>query len=445
MPPPERPDTRRALLTRGAVGLGAVGAGLIAAEGSAGADPLPEPWVRRDRMPVNVKDYGALGDGSDQTAAIQTALGAVPAVGGTLFFPAGFYGVSSLDVSGRNSFTLRGEGGANRAAGYGSTLIFTGAGGGTLLDARQTRGLTVEGAQLVYNSPGFNGTFVDLANDTGSGANDTTNAKFRDVGFYGQPVAGAVNAAALVGLENAHTVSFDDCTFMEAQVGVMGRSLATDYSNVISFFQCLFWNNHVAHVKNSGEAWLFAGTTFEPLSGGIPGAYKQELPNTPTGSSDGLTLVSCWMGDSLVGSGGKAWVEWHGAGLNVLGCTIGAANAGNNLIVIADNNCEGIVVKGSVFGGAHPNHAAVHFGPTIGHKSIEIGPNSYYGGATPVAGNIPPGAEIYTADGVRRSTPYTSASRPSAANNEGAVIYVSDAAAGTKFQGSNGSAWVPLG
>jgi hypothetical protein len=96
-------DTRRRLLTRGAAGLGAVGVGLMAAEGSSSADPLPDPWVRRDRMPINVKDYGAQGNGTtNDTAAIQAAFDASqpagPTVcdasqqgGQTVFFPAGTY------------------------------------------------------------------------------------------------------------------------------------------------------------------------------------------------------------------------------------------------------------------------------------------------------------------------------------------------------------------
>jgi hypothetical protein len=41
---------------------------------------------------------------------------------------------------------------------------------------------------------------------------------------------------------------------------------------------------------------------------------------------------------------------------------------------------------------------------------------------------------------------YTTATRPAATTaNAGMPIYVSDAAAGSKFQGSNGTAWVSLG
>lgn len=40
---------------------------------------------------------------------------------------------------------------------------------------------------------------------------------------------------------------------------------------------------------------------------------------------------------------------------------------------------------------------------------------------------------------------YTVATRPTASDWEGAIIYVSDGAAGAKFQGSDGASWVNLG
>lgn len=40
---------------------------------------------------------------------------------------------------------------------------------------------------------------------------------------------------------------------------------------------------------------------------------------------------------------------------------------------------------------------------------------------------------------------YTTAELPAAADWPASIVFVSDAAAGQKFQGSDGSAWVPLG
>lgn len=47
-------------------------------------------------LPYNVRDYGAYGDGvHDDTTAIQAAINAVPADGGTVYFPAGIYNITS--------------------------------------------------------------------------------------------------------------------------------------------------------------------------------------------------------------------------------------------------------------------------------------------------------------------------------------------------------------
>lgn len=55
--------------------------------------------------PINVKDFGAVGDGlTDDTAAIQTAIDAAWAkwVGGSVYFPSGVYVVSALILPGDN-------------------------------------------------------------------------------------------------------------------------------------------------------------------------------------------------------------------------------------------------------------------------------------------------------------------------------------------------------
>lgn len=66
--------------------------------------------------PVNVLDYGATGNGiTDDTNAILTAIAAMPANGGALFFPAGTYIVNSdyqngLKISGKSNFVVEGYG-----------------------------------------------------------------------------------------------------------------------------------------------------------------------------------------------------------------------------------------------------------------------------------------------------------------------------------------------
>ena len=68
---------------------------------------------------VNVKDYGAVGDGvTDDTTAIQAAISAVSVSGGTLFFPTGSYKVTS-EISMTISESVH-------IAGYNAKLVFSG-------------------------------------------------------------------------------------------------------------------------------------------------------------------------------------------------------------------------------------------------------------------------------------------------------------------------------
>ena len=58
---------------------------------------------------VNVKDFGAIGDGvTDDTAAIQAAVNAAPLIGGTVFFPNGTYKFSGVTIT--KGISLIGEG-----------------------------------------------------------------------------------------------------------------------------------------------------------------------------------------------------------------------------------------------------------------------------------------------------------------------------------------------
>lgn len=59
---------------------------------------------------VNVKDFGAVGDGViDDTVAINSAIASLPERGGSVFFPAGTY-LHTDDIKARNALWLLGEG-----------------------------------------------------------------------------------------------------------------------------------------------------------------------------------------------------------------------------------------------------------------------------------------------------------------------------------------------
>ena len=69
---------------------------------------VAEKFVETDW--VNVRDYGALGDLSDDSDAIDRAITALPADGGVLYFPHGNYGVTRPVVINSDTAIIRGDG-----------------------------------------------------------------------------------------------------------------------------------------------------------------------------------------------------------------------------------------------------------------------------------------------------------------------------------------------
>jgi hypothetical protein len=349
--------TRRKVLAGGALG---VGAGVLWPGSAQALDPpLDDRYVLRARAALNVKDYGATGDGTtDDLLAIQSAIAALPASGGTLFFPRGNYACSgTLTFDSKRSVILAGEGGLSGGAQPASRVFYTGT-GARFISARSTSGFTIRDLAVSYTQSGFTGALVDLS--ALSGGFDTALARIEGslIGSGGP----SLRTARLLDLDKAISSSFEDVSFSGGDVAVRGKSVATTYSNVISFRSCMFVYQQTVHVKNAGQAWSFDNCTFEQLyPGGTSGggvAYLQDAGLV----ANSLSFNGCWFGDA---NSTGTWITFRGAGLSVRGCYISAAARGvsvegpSTIGVDISANCFTSMAKGIEFSGVNNSDVVV--------------------------------------------------------------------------------------
>jgi len=161
----------------------------------------------RQNQTFNVKDYGALGDGTtDDTTEIQAALDAVPAAGGAVFFPVGIYIVSAPLVP-KNHTRMFGNSTPRYATGN-LTLVSTEirlgasfAGAGMVSLPGTTRGVSIDHIGLAGNRVGTNVhgiRFPDIAAVTGEMAVYVDNVQIQ--GFTGSGMYGRLHVGILTNL-----------------------------------------------------------------------------------------------------------------------------------------------------------------------------------------------------------------------------------------------------
>jgi hypothetical protein len=127
---------------------GDVGATVATATGSTAARTL----ANRFSDVINVKDFGAVGDGvANDTAAIQAALSA--GSGSTVYIPPGIYLVSSLTMPTKTTICGVGRGSVLKASGTGNILVINGISGGVQIEDVTVRDLSFLGLNNMSAGP----------------------------------------------------------------------------------------------------------------------------------------------------------------------------------------------------------------------------------------------------------------------------------------------------
>jgi hypothetical protein len=349
----------------------------------------PGRWASLSNYIYDVRAYGAKGDGvTDDTAAIQAAIGAAAAGnGGIVFFPAGVYMcASTLRLDGTQSMRLEGT--------PTTELQYTGT-ADTFISATGTFRFTLRWLRITYTSSTFTGVLVRL---DGSSTSDSGDALIENCVLGG--VSGAKNAAALVSLDGTISSTIRNCDMEYADVAIRGIGTVRGYSNAIQVQDNAFPSGALgtAAIINAGQAWLIQGNTFENLQSGAAGAFISA--NAP---GDSVSFIGNWFGDA---NDQGTWITWSGANLLVAGNYFSGGATG----IAFSPGSPGISIISNQFGGL----TAIDVKPSTGltQGNVVILGNQYYQDTTPLNGTLPTGAIYQTGAGTIALGPGSSTGAP---------------------------------
>lgn len=243
----------------------------IIATGSTTSRPITD----RFSDVINIKDFGASSSNTAaaNTTATQSAINAMPSFRGVLYIPGGYYLTNPLTVSGKNNFTIRGEGRET------SVLVLASA--GKLLRISDSNFSSVFGVGFTLNGTpqGIAGT-QGLVVDTGTG-NLTVKAcnfsGFADEGMYQQ-------GTSLVQMSGIKVI---ECYFL----GNGGKQLHLYYSNDYHILNNQFgslgsYSATAGSYLDNSSAGLYQGNLhWENVRG-----YQQESCNYNTVSDNRFEL-----------------------------------------------------------------------------------------------------------------------------------------------------------
>jgi hypothetical protein len=308
--------------------------------------------VREGPLNVEYPEFGASPAATPATnaAAINAAITkAKNALGGTVLIPRmGYRFNAQLNLDLARGVQLEGTTGPSGLARTAAqaALIYTGAGSASAISAKGSTGVGIRKLAITYTGENgvFNGNLIDLGGVSAGG--DTGYGAVEDCELFGASGA-VVTAKSLINLNQSIICWVKGCQLSHANIGILMQE--DTYSNAHQIENTTFLRLAQAGVRNSGQAVLFKGCTFEPLTNDAAGAYED------TANSYGpVMFMGCWFGDTAVAST-RPWIRYRGNALTLIGNYIGNPGAAGVPVALIGNGQEavrGVTAVGNYFDGA---------------------------------------------------------------------------------------------
>lgn len=261
---------------------------------------------------VNVLDYGANADGTNDSSAINAAIASIAATGGAVYFPSGIYGISSqILVDSAKPITLFGDGASSqiRIIGNitGSMIKYaaSGGGGGRIRDLFLYDATTSSGLPGSYTCTaglhleGFTQSLVQNVTITGINCTATTGGAILGVGCVQSVIANCILqycneginlASASTGIDSCQALNITDCHIED----IVGKSIYVNAnSNQVKIIGCGFetgvvGGGYAIHVVNGAAGTAIEGCHFNRApdhviflgsTTRVVGNYFQSLPD----------------------------------------------------------------------------------------------------------------------------------------------------------------------
>lgn len=309
------------------------------------------------------------GDGTDQTAALQAIVDALPVTGGQILIK-GVVNITALDLHGRRNIRLVGIGGAGGGAGNQPSALIVTAGaigvGVAAINCKDTNDVSFSRLQISATNAAMNGVLIEYGG--GTGAPLPANSAYMSIDDCALSTANA--SSVCLSLYGATDGQFNKVNFNGPGRAILLQTVTTvGFCNGNVFNTCTFTpSGTIFPVLGSGEGLSFIGCVFEPGSDGIGRGWQSSLAQR----FKGVSFIGCWFGDGTVAGGQWLNPVW-GEGLTVMGCVMGgvAGSFGIDMGGIANadpqiGGVRGVNISGNSFDGFG---AAIAFNGTIVAKS----------------------------------------------------------------------------